>query len=248
MFDLTNKIALITGSSRGIGAAIAVALASQGADIALHFNENETAAREVEGEIKGLGRRALVLKANLRDSDEVEALWKQAEAELSPIDILVNNAGSLSHAFLGMMSEKAWDETFDLNLKAAFLLSKKAARSMNRRKTGRIINISSQAGQTGEVMAAHYSAAKAGLIGLTKATARELAPSNVTCNAIAPGFVETDLTADTQGAKRDAQIALVPLKRFAKPAEIAALATYLASDEAAYVTGQVFAIDGGLRM
>jgi 3-oxoacyl-[acyl-carrier protein] reductase len=248
MFELTHKIALVTGSSRGIGAAIALALAAQGADIALHFHENEAAAREVEAQVLALGRRAIVVRANLRESAEVENLWKQSEAELGPIDILVNNAGSLSHAFLGMLSEKSWDEAFDLNLKAAFLLSKKAARSMNRRKTGRIINISSQAGQTGEVMAAHYSAAKAGLIGLTKATARELAASNVTCNAIAPGFVETDLTAETQGAKRESQIALVPLKRFAKPAEIAALATYLASDEAAYVTGQVFAIDGGLRM
>ncbi len=247
MFDLNGKIALVTGSSRGIGRAIALALAAQGADVALHFNRNEDAARQVAVEVESLGRRGLVLRADLTDSAQIEALWKGAE-ELGPIDILVNNAGSLQHAFLGLMSEKTWDETLDLNLKAAFLLSKKAARAMNRRKTGRIINISSQAGQTGEVMAAHYCAAKAGLIGLTKATARELAASNVTCNAIAPGFVETDLTRETQGAKRDAQLALVPLKRLAKPEEIAALALYLASEEAAYVTGQVFAIDGGLRM
>ncbi len=247
MFDLSGKTALVTGSSRGIGRAIALALASQGADVALHFNQNEDAAREVASEIESLKRRAVVLRADLTQSAEIETLWKAAE-ELAPIDILVNNAGAFKHAFLGLMSEAAWDETLDLNLKAAFLLSKKAARAMNRRKTGRIINISSQAGQTGEVMAAHYSAAKAGLLGLTKAAARELAASNVTCNAIAPGFVETDLTAETQGAKREAQIALVPLKRFARPEEIAALATYLASEEAAYVTGQVFAIDGGLRM
>ncbi|HEX9997772.1 MAG TPA: 3-oxoacyl-ACP reductase family protein [Abditibacterium sp.] len=247
MFDLSNKIALVTGSSRGIGASIALTLARAGADVALHFHQNEAAAREIEAQIVALGRRALVLQADLRDSSEIEALWTQSETQLGPIDILVNNAGALSSAFLGLMSEKTWDETLDLNLKAAFLLSKKAARSMNRRKTGRIISISSQAAQTGEVMAAHYCAAKAGLLGLTKATARELAASNVTCNAIAPGFVETDLLSSDE-KKRAAQIALVPLKRFGKPEEIAALTLYLASDEAAYVTGQTFAIDGGLRM
>ena len=247
MFQLNGKIALVTGSSRGIGAAIALALARAGADVAIHFHQNEGAAREIEAQIGEIGRRVLVIQADLRDSSQIENLWTQTEAQLGPVDILVNNAGALSSAFLGLMSEKSWDETLDLNLKAAFLLSKKAARSMNRRKTGRIINISSQAAQTGEVMAAHYCAAKAGLLGLTKATARELANSNVTCNAIAPGFVETELLGGDE-KKRAAQIALVPLKRFAKPEEIAALALYLASDEAAYVTGQTFAIDGGLRM
>lgn len=248
MFSLAGKTALVTGSSRGIGRAIALAFARQGADVALHFHQNEAAAREVEAEIREMGRRAVVLQADARVTGEMEALYVEAEAQLGPLDIVVNNAGGLKHAFLGMMSESTWDETIDSHLKAAFVISKKAARSMNRRKTGRILNISSQAGQTGEVMAAHYSAAKAGLMGLTKATARELAGSNVTCNAIAPGFIETDLTAGAQGAKREAQVAMVPLRRFGKAEEVAALAVYLASDEAAYVTGQVFAIDGGLRM
>lgn len=247
MFTLDGKIALVTGSSRGIGRAIALAFARQGADVALHFHQNEAAAREVEALIQELGRRVVVLQADARVSSEIEGIYAEAETQLGPLDIVVNNAGGLKYAFLGLMSENAWDETLDSHLKAAFLLSKKAARAMNRRKTGRIINISSQAGQTGEVMAAHYSAAKAGLIGLTKATARELAGSKVTCNAIAPGFIETDLTAGDE-KKREAQVAMVPLKRFGRAEEVAALAVYLASDEAAYVTGQVFAIDGGLRM
>jgi 3-oxoacyl-[acyl-carrier protein] reductase len=248
LFDLTGKNALVTGSSRGIGRAIALALATQGANVAVHYHQNEDAARQVQAEIEALGRRAVILGADARDSAAYENLWARAEAELGPLDILVNNAGMFKGAFLGLMSEKAWDETLQLDLKSAFLLSKRAARAMSRRKQGRILNISSQAGQTGEVMGAHYSAAKAGLIGLTKATAREMATYGVTCNAIAPGFVETDLTAASPAEKRDAQRTLVPLGRFGRVEEIAALAVYLASNEAAYVTGQVFAIDGGLRM
>ncbi|BCM92458.1 3-oxoacyl-[acyl-carrier-protein] reductase FabG [Abditibacteriota bacterium] len=248
MFSLEGKRALVTGASRGIGRAIAVALATAGADIALHFHQNEEAAREVQSEIEGLGRRALLVQADARDFNAYSAIWDEAEKTLGPLDILVNNAGGLSHSFLGLLGEKSWDETFDLNLKSAFALSKKAARAFSRRKSGRIINISSQAAQSGEVMAAHYSAAKAGLLGLTKASARELASYGVTCNAICPGFIDTDLTASTEATRREKQIALVPLGRFGKPSEVAALALYLASEEAAYVTGQIFAVDGGLRI
>ena len=248
MFDLTNKTALVTGASRGIGRAIALALAEQGADVAVHFHQSEDAAKMVVKEIEHMGRRAVAVGADARDFEAFGELFNRAESALAPLDILVNNAGMLKPAFLGLMSEASWDETLDVDLKAAFALSKKAARAMFGRKRGRIINVSSQAGQTGEAMGAHYSAAKAGLLGLTKAAARELAPANVTVNAIAPGFVETDMTANDNEKKRAAQLSLVPLKRLARPEEIAALAVYLASDEAAYVTGQVFAIDGGLRM
>ncbi len=248
MFSLEGKRALVTGASRGIGRAIALALATAGADISLHFHQNEEAAREVQSHIEALGRRALLVQADARDFTAYSGIWDQSEKALGPLDILVNNAGGLSHSFLGLLGEKSWDESFDLNLKSAFALSKKAARAFSRRKAGRIINISSQAAQSGEVMAAHYSAAKAGLLGLTKASARELAGYGVTCNAICPGFIETDLTASTDASRREKQLALVPLGRFGKPDEVAALALYLASEEAAYVTGQIFAIDGGLRI
>ncbi len=248
MFDLSGKTALVTGASRGIGRAIALALASQGADVVVHFHTHEDAAREVAAEIEKMGRKTVVLQADARVSGEWSALWNGAESALGSVDILVNNAGMLKNSFLAMTPETVWDEVLTVDLKAAFLLSKAAARGMNRRKWGRIINISSQAGQMGDVMLAHYSAAKAGLLGLTKATARELAQSGVTCNAIAPGFVETDITNASTDAKREAQRATVPVGRFARPEEVAALAVYLASEEAAYVTGQVLAIDGGLRM
>lgn len=247
MFDLSGKTALVTGASRGIGRAIALALAAQGADVALHYHTQEQAARAVADEIERSGRRAFLFAANARQGAELLNLWKSSEAALGGIDILVNNAGMLKNSFLAMTSEATWDEMLDVNLKAAFQLSKAAARAMSRRKSGRIINISSQAGQMGDVLRAPYSAAKAGLIGLTKATARELAASGVTCNAIAPGFIETDMTAGDD-ARREAQVKLVPVGRFGQPPEVAALAVYLASAEAAYITGQCFAIDGGLRM
>jgi len=248
MFDLSGKNALVTGSSRGIGRAIALAFAAQGANVAIHFHAHEEAANEVTSQIESMNRKTLALRAEMREAEELQALWRDTEAALGPIDILVNNGGMIKNSFLAMTPEATWDEVLDVNLKAAFLLSKLAARSFSRRKSGRIINISSQAGQMGDIMRASYCASKAGLIGLTKATARELASQNVTCNAISPGFIETDILAAADQSKRDAQQKLVPLNRFGKPEEVAALAVYLASDEAAYVTGQVFAIDGGLRM
>jgi 3-oxoacyl-[acyl-carrier protein] reductase len=248
MFNLSGKNAFITGASRGIGRAIALAFAAQGASVAVHYNANEDAARETQQLIAAQGGSTLAVQANARDGAALQAAWKKAEAELGAMDILVNNAGIIKNSFLMMTSEDAWDEVLDVNLKAAFILSKMAARTFARKKNGRIINMASQAGQMGDILRASYCASKAGMIGLTKATARELAGQNVTCNAIAPGFIETDLLDQSDEAKRDAQKKLVPLSRFGKTEEVAALAVYLASDEAAYVTGQVFAIDGGLRM
>lgn len=248
MFDLTGKNALVTGSSRGIGRAIALAFARQGANVAIHYNSGEAQAREVEEEIKALGRQTWIGQADARNAAALQNLWKEAESNLGPVDILVNNAGLVKNSFLAMTSEDTWDEVVDVNLKAAFLLSKFAAKSMSRRKSGRIINMSSQAGQMGDILRTPYCAAKAGMIGMTKACARELAAQGITCNAIAPGFIDTDIMAGDDESKREAQLKIVPLKRFGSAEEVAALALYLASNEASYVTGQVFAIDGGLRM
>ena len=247
MFDLSGKTALVTGSSRGIGRAIALALATQGADVALHFNSDENAAHDTARELENLGRRAPIFQCDLRDSAAVKALWKNAHDGFDGIDILVNNAGLLKSGFLAMTSDASWDEVLDVNLKSAFQLSRAAAKSMTRRKTGRIINLSSRAGEMGDALRAPYAAAKAGLLGLTKTAARELAPYGITVNAIAPGFIDTAMLSDNE-AQREKQLALVPLKRFGRGEEVAALAVYLASEEAAYVTGQSFGIDGGLQM
>lgn len=250
MFDLHGKTALITGASGGIGSAIARALAAQGADCVLHFHANETAARALEAEIRGMGRRVTALPADLADGEAIKQLWQQAEAfaaEGAPLGILVNNAGLIKSSFLAMTSDEAWDEVQNINLKAAFRLTKLAARGFSRRKNGRLINIASRAGESGDVFRAGYSAAKAGLIALTKTAARELAASGTTCNAVAPGFIETAML-DADEARRETQRKLVPLGRFGTPAEVAAMVAFLASDEAAYITGQSFGIDGGLRM
>lgn len=247
MFDLTGKNALVTGAGSGIGAAIARVLAQQGAGVALHCNASEDAARVLADELSGDGRRAIVVQADLRDGDALKNLWKQSESELGALDILVNNAGVLKSGFLPMVSDATWDELFEVNVKAAFALSKLAMRSMSRRKSGRIVNISSRAAQMGDVMRAPYCASKAALLGLTKATAREVASHGITCNAIAPGFIETAMTQGDE-ARRAAQQKLIPLNRFGAPAEVAALALFLCSDEASYITGQCFGIDGGLLM
>ena len=245
---LAGKVALVTGASRGIGRAIALALARAGADVAVNYLANEGAASQTLEEIAKLGRTALAGKADVRDPQAVKALFAQILKEFGRVDILVNNAGVLKDAFVSFMKDEDWELVLGVSLKGAFHCIREASRIMMRQRGGRIINISSDAGLLGDAQRANYSAAKAGLIGLTKAVARELARSNVTVNAVAPGVIETDMIADMTPDRREAMVKRVPLARFGKPEDVAELVVFLASDDARYITGQVLCVDGGLKM
>jgi 3-oxoacyl-[acyl-carrier protein] reductase len=248
MIDLSGKSAVVTGGSRGIGRAIAVRLATQGADVAFSYKGNEAAAKETAAAIEGLGRRALAIQADVSQPEAAETLVKTAIEAFSKIDILVNNAGITRDDLIMRMSVEAFREVLETNLFGAFYATKAVTRPMLKAKGGRIVNITSVSGQAGQTGQANYSAAKAGLIGLTKATARELASRGITCNAVAPGFVLTELTKDLPEALQAEITARTPLGRFATTEEIASAVAFLASDEAAFITGQILAVDGGLVM
>jgi len=248
VIDLSGKSAVVTGGSRGIGRAIVTRLAEQGADVCFSFRRDQAAADEVAAAITALGRHALPVQADVTDPAAAEALIKDATGEFGKIDILVNNAGITRDDLIMRMSTEAWREVLETNLFGAFYTLKAVTRPMLKARGGRIINITSVSGQAGQTGQANYSAAKAGLIGLTKASARELASRGITVNAVAPGFVLTELTKDLP-PELQAQITdRTPLGRFGTPEDISAAVCFLASDEAAYVTGQVLAVDGGLVM
>ena len=249
MFDLTGKTALVTGGSRGLGRAIAVALAGQGADVAVNYRGNAAAAEEVVQHIGAGGRRALAIQGDTSAGREAcEAIVKEALDGLGSVDILVNNAGITRDNLLMRMDGEEWDAVISTNLSGPFWMTRAIARPMLKAKRGRIINMSSAAGRMGNAGQANYAAAKAGLIGLTKTTARELASRGITCNAIAPGLIETDLTADLPEAATEALKTLTPLGYIGSVEDVAAAAVYFASDEARYVTGQVLGVDGGIVM
>ncbi len=248
MIDLTGKSAIVTGGSRGIGRAIALRLATQGADVAFSYRGNEAAAAETTAAIEALGRRAVAVQADVRDAEAAEALVKAALDAFGKVDILVNNAGITRDDLIMRMKPEDWRDVLETNLFGAFYATKAVTRPMLKAKSGRIVNITSVSGQAGQMGQANYSSAKAGLIGLTKATARELASRGITCNAIAPGFVLTELTESLPEALQAELVARTPLGRFGTTEEIANAVAFLASDEASYITGQVLAVDGGLVM
>jgi 3-oxoacyl-[acyl-carrier protein] reductase len=248
MIDLSGKTALVTGGSRGIGRAIVTRLATQGADVAFTYKGNADAAAEVVTAVEGLGRTALAVQGDASQPDTADAVVKQVLEAFGKIDILVNNAGVTRDDLIMRMSIEAWREVLETNLFGSFYMTKAVTRPMLKAKSGRIINITSVSGQAGQMGQANYSSAKAGLIGLTKATARELASRGITANAVAPGFVDTELTRDLPEALKEQLRAATPLGRFGETTEIAAAVAFLASDEAAFITGQVLAVDGGLVM
>ena len=248
MIDLGGKSAVVTGGSRGIGRAIAIRLATQGADVAFSYRGNEAAAKEAAAAIEALGRRALPVQADVSDPAAADALVKAALEAFGKIDILVNNAGVTRDDLIMRMSLDDWRTVLETNLFGAFYVIKAVTRPMLKAKGGRIINITSVSGQAGQIGQANYSSAKAGLIGLTKATARELASRGITSNAVAPGFVLTELTQDLPENLMKQLTDATPLGRFGTTEEIASAVAFLASDEAAFITGQILGVDGGLVM
>ncbi len=244
MFELTGKNAIVTGASRGIGKEIALKLASQGANIAvLDMNKNEDTIKE----IADLGVKVEFYKCNVADSKETKETVKTIIKEFGSVEILVNNAGITRDGLMLRMSDEDYDLVLDINLKGAFNMTKACYQAFMRKRYGRVINITSVSGILGNAGQANYSASKAGLIGLTKTVARELAERGVTCNAVAPGFIQTDMTADLD-LDNNPLMQSVPQKRLGLPVDIANAVVFLASDEASYITGEVIKVDGGMAM
>lgn len=245
--SLEGKIALVTGGARGIGREIALLFAKQGADMALCDVDLEKAEQTAK-EIKALGRECLVLKADVTDSGSVQVMVDKILDKFKKLDILINNAGITRDSLVFRMSEQDWDKVIAVNLKGTFLCTRIVSKVMLKQRFGRIVNLASIIGIMGNIGQANYAASKAGIIGLTKSVAKELAPRGVCVNAIAPGFIETEMTAKLSEDVRKRMLSVIPLGRFGEPKDVADLALFLSSESSSYITGQVIQIDGGMLM
>lgn len=246
--DFTNKTAVVTGGSRGIGRAVCLELAKGGANVVLCYAGNAFAAQETVSACEALGAKVLAVRCDVSDSAQVKALIEAAIAAFGRVDILVNNAGITRDTLLMTMKEEDFDAVTATNLKGTFLCMKAAARQMMRQRYGRIVNLSSVVGLRGNAGQVNYAASKAGVIGMTKSLAKELASRGVTVNAVAPGFIETDMTAAMPEAAKTAALASIPLGRLGDGEDVARAVAFLASEESGYITGQVLAVDGGMSM
>jgi len=246
--QLKDKVAVVTGAARGIGRAIALELARRGAKVVVNYNTSADAAEEVVTTIQAAGGEATAFKADVSRFDEAQALIKATAERYGRLDILVNNAGTTRDMLLAMMKEADWDLVLATNLKSAFNCSKAALRPMMRQKYGRIVNITSVAGLAGNAGQTNYAASKAGLVGFTKSLAKEIGVRNITVNAVAPGFVETDLTRELPADLKEAAVKMTPLGRWGTCEDVACAVAFLASDEASFITGQTLSVDGGMVM
>ncbi|MCM3587152.1 3-oxoacyl-[acyl-carrier-protein] reductase [Mesobacillus maritimus] len=245
---LEGKVALVTGASRGIGREIALELAREGANVAINYAGSEAKAAEVAAEIKEMGREAIAIQADVSSSESVESMVKQTIEAFGRLDILVNNAGITKDNLLMRMKEADWDDVINTNLKGVFLCTKAVTRQMMKQRSGRIINISSIVGVSGNAGQANYVAAKSGVIGLTKTTAKELASRGITVNAVAPGFITTDMTDQLTEETKSEMLKQIPLARLGEPIDIAKTVLFLASEDSRYMTGQTLHVDGGMVM
>ncbi|TVX94017.1 3-oxoacyl-[acyl-carrier-protein] reductase [Paenibacillus agilis] len=248
MSKLEGKVALVTGASRGIGRSVALKLASEGADVVVNYAGSEAAAADTVAAIEAMGRRAVAIRANVGKTQEADQLIQSTMEQFGRIDILVNNAGITRDNLIMRMKEEEFDQVIETNLKGVFNCLKAVTRPMMKQRSGRIINISSVVGVLGNPGQANYVAAKAGVIGLTKASARELASRNITVNCVAPGFIETDMTDALSSEMREQLLHGIPLARLGQPEDIANAVLFLASNDSSYMTGQTIHVDGGMYM
>lgn len=243
---LSGKVALVTGSSRGIGKAIAIHLAQLGADIVVNYYKGREEADDTVREILSLGRRSLAIQADVSDNHSVDNMFMEIMKSFGTVDILVNNAGINRDSLLLRMKEEDWEQVLNTNLKGVYLCSKHASRVMMKKRQGKIVNISSVIGVAGNIGQSNYAAAKAGIIGFSKSIAKELASRNIQVNVVAPGFIETDMTDKLPDQLKQAILSQIPLGRFGDPIDVANVVGFLVSDESRYITGQVIHVDGGM--